>query len=161
MQALFKMKAIDPDDHRLFSRIVDFSRKLSSRSPDGKGNAAAEGVIADEFPGLTGGGSPADFVRSAAEGIGADASSGLPTRTAVARAVLSAARDAGSDVAAAEAEASSLILDGGLDARRVTVETCREALEFLESLGTTGDGSGYGERMRTLIAAKFPLAKDG
>merc|ERR1712127_543257 len=149
LQSLFKMKSIDPNDHRLFTRTVDYSQKLSCRASDGqeKRNAPAEEVISSEFPNLMSGKSLADFVRSTAEGVRADESASLPMRVAVARAMLA--------TGSKEADASSLILESELNVRCVTVETCREALKFVESLG--GDSK---ERLMGLVVAKFPFSKD-
>lgn len=144
------MKAIDPDDHRLFSRTVDFAQKLSSGGGGG-GNAAAEEVISSEFPGLMNGSSLQDFVKAAASDVQADSLSSLRTRIAVARAVASTGVGSGE-------EAVSLILDSKLNVQGVTVQTCREALAFIDSLGKDGlEGRG---NMAALVAAKFPFAKD-
>ena len=93
----------------------------------------------------------ADFVHLALNGVETDSLSSLPMRIAVAKAILSANVGSASD-------ACSLILDSKLNIRSVTVETCREALKFMESLGK--DGAEAKERMKMLIAKKFPFAKD-
>ena len=48
-QAPFKMRSVDVDDHRLFSRVVDCSQRLTSRALGDreKGNAVAEEVVGD------------------------------------------------------------------------------------------------------------------
>jgi len=157
LQALFKMKAIDAKDHRLFTRIVDFSQKLSSSQTSGgdQGNVIAEGVISSEFPNLMNGKSLKEFLTSTVEGVKADEMTDLPLRVAVARAMLVAG--SGSNVAL---DASSLILDSKLNVRCVTVETCREALKFTESIGTTKEGGKVKELLMGLIMTKFPFAKD-
>jgi len=157
LQALFKMKAIDAKDHRLFTRIVDFSQKLSSSHTSGgdQGNVIAEGVISSEFPNLMNGKSLKEFLTSTVEGVKADEMTDLPMRVAVARAMLVAG--SGSNVAL---DASSLILDSKLNVRCVTVETCREALKFTESIGTTKEGGKVKELLMGLIMTKFPFAKD-
>ena len=38
---------VDPDSHKLFSRIVDFSQRLSNKSAGEGGAAASEEVISD------------------------------------------------------------------------------------------------------------------
>jgi hypothetical protein len=149
-KALFKMRSIDQNAHQLFSRVVDFSQKLSSRATN-DGNAASEQVISSEFPTLMNDKSLADFVQSAVNKAKADASSSLPLRIVIARAILSANVGSASD-------ACSLIFDSKLNIRCVAVETCQEALEFMESLGN--DGAEAKERMKMLIAKKFPFAKD-
>ena len=143
------MNAIDPSDHQLFSRIIDFSQKLSSRTD--KGHAASEEVIASEFPELMNGKSLQDFVKMNMESVKADSLSSLPMRIEVAKAALATEVASGS-------EALSLILDSKLNVEGVTIESCRNALAFVESLGK--DGSESKERMMQLIMAKFPFAKD-
>ena len=151
------MKAINPNNHELFSRIVDFSQKLSSRTLDSQGHAASEQVITREFPKLMNDKSLTDFVTSSVEEVKADALSSLPMQIAVARAMLSTNVGSSSD-------ATSLILDCKLNVRCVSVETCREALQFMEFLGTKEEGGGENNnnkgRMMQLIMAKFPFAKD-
>eukprot|EP00581_Thalassiosira_minuscula_P017759 CAMPEP_0183722740 /NCGR_PEP_ID=MMETSP0737-20130205/14604_1 /TAXON_ID=385413 /ORGANISM="Thalassiosira miniscula, Strain CCMP1093" /LENGTH=974 /DNA_ID=CAMNT_0025952969 /DNA_START=188 /DNA_END=3112 /DNA_ORIENTATION=+ len=147
LQALFKMRSIDPNDDRLFSRIVDYSQKLSAGSQ--KGHAASEEVIASEFPTLLNNKSLTNYISSAAEKVKADALSSLPLRIAVARAMLETK-------VGSSGEAAALVLDSKLNVRCVTVETCREALQFME---LTGDKHNK-EQMKQLIDAKFPFAKD-
>lgn len=145
------MRSIDPNAHQLFSRVIDFSQKLSSRTING--NAAAEEVISSEFPTLMNGNSLAEFVQSAVDDVKADSLSSLPRRIAVARALLSM-----NDVGFTDADASSLVLDSKLNVRGVTIETCLEALQFMESLGK--EGGDAKERMMKLIMDKFPFATD-
>lgn len=149
LQALCKMKSIDPNDPRLLSRIIDFSQKLSSRTESSQGHAASEVVISSEFPNLMNGKSLSDFVQSAVDSVKADPVASLPMRIAVAKAMIAVG---GSSSAK---DASSLILDSKLNVPCVTVETCREAVTFMESLG-----GGNKERLMILVMAKFPFAKD-
>lgn len=144
------MKSIDSNDHRLFIRIVEFSQLMACRTS--QSNAAAEQVLSSEFPKLLNCDSLADFVQNAVNDLKADSLSSLPMRIAVARAMLST--NLGSST-----EASSLILNSELKGRGVTIETCREALAFMESLGTA-EGDEYKNQMMKLIMAKFPFAKD-
>ncbi|KAL7529577.1 hypothetical protein ACHAWF_003034 [Thalassiosira exigua] len=152
LQALYKMRKANPSAHQLFSCIVDFSRKLSSRPADDRGHASSEAVISGEFPPLMSGKSLEDFVKSTANDVRGDPLSSLPMRVAVAKALIS------TEVEPDVGKALSLILDSKLNVRCVTVETCREALQFVESLGAAGKGDG--ERLKALIAEKFPFAKD-
>lgn len=147
-QALFKMKSIESDDHRLFSRIVDFSQKMSSRST--LGHDAPEQVLSSEFPTLMNCLSLSDFVRMVVDDVKADSMSNLSKVIAVARAMLSAK-------VGSSAEASTLLLDSKLKLRGVTMETCREALALMDFLGTDEEDK---EQMMKLIISKFPFAKD-
>jgi hypothetical protein len=147
------MKSIDTNDHQLFSRIVDFSQKHFTETPEGGGRVAvatvAKEVIASEFPTLLLDQPLSGFVAAAAGRIGAGTAppSGLPLRIAVAKAVLSTGSDGGSS------QASALVLDSGLNVPGVSVETCQEALSLMATLGCQ-------ERMMELVMAKFPFAKD-
>ena len=83
--------------------------------------------------------------------VKADPLSSLPMRTAVAKAMVS------SNVGT-KSEAASLILDSKLSGRCVSVETCQEALKFMESLGK--EGSAGKDQLLILILSKFPFAKN-
>lgn len=143
------MNSIDCNDHGLFSRIVEFSQRMTLRTV--QGNAAAEHVRLSEFPKLMNNDTLVDFVKNTMNNVKSDLLSSLPMRIAVARAVLST--NLGSS-----AEAASLILSSNLNVRGVTVETCREALTFMESLET--DGNESKNQMMKLITTKFPFSKD-
>jgi len=153
LQALFKMKAIDPDDHQLFSRIADFSHKKKNDTSEYENHAsvaaAAEQVIASEFPKLLDNQPLSCFVTSRVKRVEAGTAPlcGLPMRIAVARVVLSEGS------AGCDATASALVLDSGLNVPGVSVETCRDALSLMAALG-------YQTRLMDLITAKFPFARD-
>ena len=141
------MKAIDSNDPQLFSRIVDYSQKLSSRND--KQNAASEEVISNEFPTLMNGESSSEFVKAAVDEVKSNPSSSLPMRVAVAKAMIATKVGSGAD-------ASSLVLDSKMEVMRcVTVESCREALAFMESIG-----KGEKERLKMAIMIRYPFAKD-
>ena len=142
------MKSVDPDSHKLFSRIVDFSQRLSNKSAGEGGAAASEEVIRD-FSKLMDGKSLSDFV----DDVKNNPLSTLSMRVAVAKAMLST--NVGSS-----ADAASLLLDSKLNVRGVTVESCQEAVAFMDSLDNAGEGGGNKERMMKLIMTKFTFAKD-
>lgn len=142
------MKSIESDDHRLFSRIIDFSRKMSSRIS--RGHDASEQVISSEFPNLLNSLSLPDFVRMVADCVKAESMSNLSKVIAVARAMVST--KVGSN-----AEASSMLLESQLNLRGVTLEACREAMTLMESLGLDKENK---DAMMKLIITRFPFAKD-
>mmetsp|Transcript_2204 Transcript_2204/g.4222 ORF Transcript_2204/g.4222 Transcript_2204/m.4222 type:complete len:950 (-) Transcript_2204:232-3081(-) len=149
LQALHRMIAIDSNHHDLFARIVDFSQKLDSRTTTC--HAASEGVILSEFPKLLDGKVLSDFIKSTLDSVQADPLSSLPMRIVLAKALIS------SNIAT-QSECVSLILDSKLSGRFVTMTTCRDALEFMESMGKDAI---FGKReLMTLIISKFPFAKD-
>jgi hypothetical protein len=92
----------------------------------------------------------AGFVKIAMDAVKADSLSCLPMRIAVARAMLAANLGCST-------EAASLILSSKLNVRGVTVESCREALAFIDALGP--DGNDSKNQMMMLITTKFPFAK--
>ena len=147
LQSLFKMKSIDSNSHQLFSRIVDFSRRLESRSS--KCHDTSEEIISAEFPKLMDGKTLSEFVKSAIEKVNCDAAADLPLRTAVAKAAITSGVGNATD-------SISVILDSKLNCRCVNVESCREALEFI---ATVGGDSGKGQ-FQALVATKFPFLKD-
>mmetsp|Transcript_285 Transcript_285/g.552 ORF Transcript_285/g.552 Transcript_285/m.552 type:complete len:918 (+) Transcript_285:161-2914(+) len=147
LQSLFKMKSIDSNCHQLFSRVVDFSRRLESRSS--KCHDTSEEIISAEFPKLMGGKTLSEFVNSAIERVKSDAATDLPMRTAVAKAIVTLGEGSAPD-------SLSVILDSKLNCRCVNVDSCREALEFIASVG--GD-SGKGQ-FQALLVTKFPFLKD-
>jgi hypothetical protein len=142
------MKYIDSDDHRLFSRIVDFSKKMSSRI--NLGHDAPEQVISSEFPKLVNFLSLPDFVRMVVDRVKADSSSNLSKVIAVLRAMISTK-------VGSTAEASTLLLESQLNLRGLTLDTCREALALMESIGSDKQNK---DKMIELIISKFPFAKD-
>ena len=102
------MKSIESDDHRLFSRIIDFSQKMLCRSS--RGHDAPEQVLSSVFPTLMNCLSLPDFVRLVVDDVKSDSMSNLSKVIAVARAMLSAK-------VGSSAEASSLLLDSKLNLR--------------------------------------------
>ncbi len=143
------MKSIDSTHHDLFARIVDFSQKLESRTT--KCHAASEEVISSEFPKLLDDKSLPDFIKSTLDSVKSNPLSSLPMKIVLAKAMISSNM-------ATKSDCVSLILDSKLNGRSVTMTTCRDALEFMDSLGKDAI-TGKGELIQ-LIMAKFPFAKD-
>lgn len=146
LQALFKARSIDGESSELFVRIVDFAGKVGSF---GDSSAAVSAVIAAEAPVLLGKQSVGNFIKSAAVKIRENPLTDLPMRTAVARAIADSKDESIDDTV-------SLITDGGMDARKVSVETCRAALEVLKSLGS--DAAEATKRWTESTRERFPDA---
>jgi len=89
-----------------------------------------------------------DFIESNLDRVKSDPLSSFPLRTAVAKAMISA--QVGS-----KKDAISLILDSKLAGRGVTIDSCRKALQFVESVDATSK-----EQLAMLVATKFPFIKD-
>ncbi|KAL3784716.1 hypothetical protein HJC23_007725 [Cyclotella cryptica] len=149
LQALCKIKHIDGNSHQLFARTVDFSLKLASTAT--KGHPTSEMVISTEFSKLLNNQSLEGYIQSAFKTVKAVPMSSLPLRVEVAKAMVSAHIGTSDD-------ALSLILDSELVGRGVTVNSCREALQFIESVGP--DSAGLKEQWKMLVTAKFPFVKD-
>jgi NMDA receptor-regulated protein 1 len=125
LQALFKARSLDAESSELFTRIIDLSSKLDTF---GDLSAAVRSVIAEEAPVLLGMNSLDAFVKDAAALIRNNPITGLPTRTAVVKALTDANIESIRD-------AVSLITNGGMEARDVSVATCLAALDLLKSFG--------------------------
>ena len=136
---------MDPKSSDLLTRIVDFGIKVE-KFKSGDCPAVVKEVIDAELPTLLNNHkSVADYVAAAA----ADTMTNLPTRVAVANALMLVKKASAED-------AAKLILEGGLDGRGVNVETCRQALAALKSLGAT-DAVG---KWTAAVMERFPLLKD-
>lgn len=144
------MKSIDSDDPGLFTRLVDFAQIMSNRSIT-QGDDASEQVLCSEFPELINHLSLKDFLKTVVDNLKANPMSyHLSKVIAVARAMLSTS-------VGSCAEASLMLLDSKLNFRGVSIETCREALALLGSLGAD---EGNKEQLMMLISSRFPFAKD-
>jgi hypothetical protein len=149
LQSLFKARALDPESGDLISRIVDFALKVD---PSLKTDVAAvQHVVNNGISKLLDGKSVGDFVKAARDKVSNDPLTSLPTRVAVARALVSTN-------SSSVAEAASLIVNGGLQGRGVSVESCRAALMALRELGSEADGATA--QWIADVKARFPLLVD-
>lgn len=146
LQALFKGRSIEKDSSEIFTRVVDFSLKLGSLGDVPK---TVKIIIDEEAPKLLGGKSVADFVKAAADRVRLDKLTELPLRTAVAQAMVETKTGS-------VPEAASLITDGGIDSRNVTVQSCSDALAVLKSFGT--DGTQAVESWTNAVRQRFEKA---
>lgn len=146
LQALFKGLSIDKDNSEIFSRVIDFSLKL--------GNivdvpSTVKSIIDEEAPKLLRGKSVAEFVKDAAARIRSNKLTDIHLRSAVARAMVEANVGSVSD-------AASLITDGGIESRNVSIQSCKEALQDLKSFGA--DGSHAVESWTKIVRQRFDKA---
>lgn len=143
-QALYKAKAIDPNNSQIFLRIVDLSSK---DIPDENCPADVKEVIMTLTSSLLEDKTVTEFVcDSRKRVVSTDAS--LDMKIAIAKALVSTG-------AGTLLEASSLIVDGGLNVRNATVENCREALWCLSKFGVEEAKSKW----ISLVKKRFPLIK--
>lgn len=105
-------------------------------------------MISSQFPKLINNQSLSDFIESAFDTAKADPLTSLPMRIAVSKAMISTQ-------VRSKHDALSLILDSKLAGRDVTIESCRDAMQFVESVEPATN-----EQLRMLVVAKFPFAKD-
>ena len=146
LQALYKARAIDPNNSALFARIVDFEKKrqgFTGLSP------VVSKLLNDEAPSLVGNLSLNDYVKSTVARIRE-----IPTTELLLRAEVAKAMDE-CQVGSAS-EAADLVTKDGLECKNVSVESCQTALSALETLG---DGaSKAAAQWKTLVKNKYPLA---
>jgi len=127
---------------------VDFASKADGLGTD---EACVREIIADELPVLLNSMSVEEFVSAAVEQVKQDALTSLASRFDVAK-VLVKTKDG------SVKEAASLIVDGGLNGRGVTIESCGEALVTLKCFGE--EASGAKEKWVVAVSERFPLLKD-
>lgn len=146
LQALHKMKKLDPESSELFLRTVDFAGKTNDFD-DSPGVSLI--VLTDEFPELLGIQSVAEFIDQAIATIRKEALTALPMRTATVKAIVDTKH-------CPIKEALPLIIDGGIYARKVTVENCLEALTLLKSLGAEATDATH--QWTECVSKRFPNA---
>lgn len=146
LQALFKARALEPENSEVFTRTVGFVQKATSAEG---AHAAVKDVLSGETATLLGGKSVSDFVLKAAGKAKKNPLTCLSMRIAVAEALVSTK-------AGSVADASSLIVDGGMDGRGVSVDCCREALKCLTGFGDRA--SKVKEKWAGLVRERFPFA---
>jgi hypothetical protein len=131
LQALHKARSIDPESCELFSRVVDFALKMDSFAD---ATDVIRTVMQAETPQLLGGQSVSDFVKAAATNVRDNAGTDLPRRVSVAKALVESKTSS-------VADASAVIVNGGISSTKVTVETCRDALSALKAFGNESEGA--------------------
>jgi N-alpha-acetyltransferase 15/16, NatA auxiliary subunit len=148
LQALFRAHAIDAERSEYISRLVDFATKMSDT---GDLPGAVGAIIKEETPRLMENQSVGAFLIAASESIRKEGSTAcLPTRTAVAKALVEAKSGSVSD-------AATLIVDGGISARGVSVQTCQDALAALKAFGA--GAASAAEKWMAQVKERFPLAQ--
>lgn len=149
LQALFRARAIDADRSEYLTRLVDFSTRMNEM---GDLPGAVGTIIKEETPRLLENQPISHYLSACADKIRNGGSSAtLPIRSAVAKTLVETK-------SCSVADACALILDGGMSARGVTVESCRDAISVLKSFG---DGAGSStEQWIAQVKERFPLLQD-
>lgn len=149
LQALFRAREIDLEHSEYISRLIDFATKMSDF---GDLPEAVCAIIKEETPQLMENKTIEQYLASTSDKVrGGGASSRLTTRTAVAKALL--ATKAGS-----VADASALILDGGISSKGATVSACQEASKVLKSFGDSASASA--EKWISQVKERYPLLQE-
>jgi hypothetical protein len=148
LQAIFKMRCIDPENSEYFARLVDFALKLPTFGdiPD-----SVRSVATEESAALLNQKSVGDFVSGAADHARQGNQASLTTRVAIAHALV---KTNPSSVKAA----ASLIVDGGLSSRGASVDNCRSALNALKEFGA--DAQEAKNKWIVAVKERFPLITD-
>jgi NMDA receptor-regulated protein 1 len=150
LQALFKLQKLDTVSGccpSFLPRLVDFSLKLPSLDMAG----VIKDIVTEQFTNLLNGKSVEDIVKETASQARADEKTPLSLRVAIAKALISANTEP-------VVSASSIVVDGGIKSRGVTVESCRQALEALKGFGK--DASDATKQWKATVTTHFPMIKD-
>ncbi|KAG7359972.1 NMDA receptor-regulated protein 1 [Nitzschia inconspicua] len=147
LQALIKMKMLDPSSPEFVIRLADFGSKLPSFQLDG----AAKTVVTEETSLLFNGKSVAEYITALAKEARTDPKTSLPLRVAIAETLVKTKSEPVSS-------AATLIVEGGIESRCVSVDACRAALMTLNGFG--GEASGLADQWISAVRARFPLIKD-
>lgn len=143
LQALFKAKTIDPDSSEVFSRIVDFASQMYTFDMVD----AVKSVVTEEGPALWSRKPVADFLNDAAATIKQIRLTDLPMRSEVAKSLVLTKTGT-------VADAASLITNGGIDSRKVSISSCIYAYSVLKSFGDEAEESL--KLWTTAVQQRFP-----
>jgi len=124
LQALVKMRKLDPNSAGYISRLVDFALKVPSFDISG----AAKNVAVDECNKLLDGKPVAELVTELSAQARLDPSTPLDLRIVIAEGLVSTKAEPAS-------KAASMIVDGGSQMRGLNIDSCRAALVSLECFG--------------------------
>jgi peptide alpha-N-acetyltransferase len=144
LQALFRAKALEPNNPELFTRIVDLSKRKPSLPVSE--SSIVQSVIDSELSNLLENKSLSEFIANEAKRVKEDNTIGLGTRIAVSRALITC--NAGSI-----ADACSLIVDKGLDVPDTSLEKCKDAAAWLKEIGS--DSKDAYQRWVTLAKSRY------
>lgn len=147
VQALIKMNRMNPKCADYISRLVDFSIKLPTFALVGAVNT----VVTEESSKLLGGKTVAVFVAELASMARNDPTTPLPLRVAITQSLVESKTET-------IASATAIIVEGGIDSREVSVESCRAALKLLQGLGS--DASESTNKWIAIMKDRFPMAKE-
>ncbi|KAL3918249.1 MAG: hypothetical protein SGILL_004327 [Bacillariaceae sp.] len=148
LQALFNMKRLNSESPCYVTRLTDFSLRRGSYKLE---EGPAKTVLAEESANLFNGMSATEFVSGVAKEARSDPLASLPLRCAVAEALVTTKLET-------PASAAKLVVEGGIDGRGVTIDSCRHALATLKGLGA--EASSSAEEWTSLVKRKYPMIKN-
>lgn len=126
LQALCKMKALNPNSAGFASRLIDFALKVPTLEDV---SDLAQKVLDEVFPQVLEKGSAKKFVVDAVANIRNGKVVDLPFRVAIAKGLVQTGVEG-------EQAAAELIVDGGLDTPGICVDSCIAALETIKKFGS-------------------------
>jgi hypothetical protein len=147
LQALFKMQKLDARSPNYVTRLTDFWLK----SPSFQLIGAASTVLTKESASLLHGQSVTEYVTGLTEDAKADPKTPLLLRVAIAELLVSTKAEP-------PVSAAKLIVEGGMESRGVTLESCRTAYSKLKFFGA--EVAGLADQWASIVKEHFPLAKD-
>ena len=148
LQSLFKMCDIDSTNGDYIARLVDFATKMSNF---GELPRAVKFVIESESAKLLNQRSVNEFVSEVSNQVKLETTSNLPTRIAIAQSIMKV------DPSSVE-EAARIIVDGGVNCRGASVDSCRTATKVLQDLGDGADAAT--KQWIAIVKERFPLMTD-
>ncbi len=144
---MFKGRALDPEHPDVLTRIVEFALQVDSLCSLDLAPSVRT-VLSEETQRLLDRQPINEFVSKAAANVANDPTCSLLTRAAVAKALVVTKT-------ASVTDACSIIVDGGLNVRAASVETCQAALDTLNAFGD--EAKTAQEKFELLVHEKFPL----
>lgn len=148
LQALFNMKRLDSKSPFYVTRLTDFALRVDSYKLE---EGPAKTVLTEESAALFSGKSATDFVSDVAKEARSDPLTSLPLRCAVAEVLVTTKLED-------RASAAKLVVEGGIDSRGVTIESCRAALATLKGLGKEATSSA--EEWTSIVKKRYPMIKN-
>ena len=147
LQALLRLKTLDPDSAAYISRLVDFALKVASFDLSGP----VKNVVNEECSKLLNGASVQNLVKDLAVRARSDSSTPLPLRIVIAKSLV---------ITKSEPidSATSVIVEAGTEMRGFDIQSCRLALDTLQGFGS--EASSAVEKWKCFVKEQFPLAKN-
>jgi len=147
LQALWKAKELDKggENTEILRRVVDFCKNVECQST----NETVKKTFANETNALLGGKSLNEFLEGWIKRISADSKTDLALRLEIGKSMVSC------DVGSVK-EVVKVVVGEGLELRGVALDVCKEALDFLTSLGA--DAKEGADDFKGAVMSRYCLA---